>query len=80
MALSLLGDLDQLISYMSYAELMDRLTVQMALLYMRYKRFEFDAKTAYQNPLIVPITYMTVCFLLLIIPLYQVSFYRSLQY
>lgn len=71
MALSLLGNLDQLISYMSYAELMDRLSVQFALIYMRYRKFEVP-KNAYVNPIFVPLSYMIVCFLLLAIPLYQV--------
>ncbi|KAI6190663.1 hypothetical protein M3Y97_00143000 [Aphelenchoides bicaudatus] len=37
-ALSFIGNLDQLISYMSYAELMDRLSVQFALIYMRLQK------------------------------------------
>lgn len=72
--ISFLGNLDDLISYMTYAELMDRLTVQLALLYMRYNHFQFEGKV-YVNPIFVPITYLTICFFLLAIPLYQAIIY-----
>jgi uncharacterized membrane protein len=55
---------------------MDRLSVQFALIYMRFKKFEVPSN-AYQNPIFVPFMYMTLCFILLAIPLYQVSFKDS---
>ncbi|KAI6215967.1 hypothetical protein M3Y94_00447200 [Aphelenchoides besseyi] len=68
--LSLLGNADQLISYMSYAELLDRLSVQFAFIFMRYKPFPRPVGI-YRNPIIVPIVYLLICILLLAIPLYQ---------
>ncbi|KAI6202328.1 hypothetical protein M3Y96_00936700 [Aphelenchoides besseyi] len=69
-ALSFLGNLDQLISYMSYAELLDRLFVQFAFLFMRYKQFPRPVGI-YQNPIIISVVYLLICILLLVIPLYQ---------
>jgi amino acid transporter len=70
--LSFLGNLDQLISYMTYAELMDRLIVQFALLYMRYNNFQFEGNL-YVNPIYVPLIYVIICVVLLAIPIYQVE-------
>ncbi|KAI6189217.1 hypothetical protein M3Y98_00438900 [Aphelenchoides besseyi] len=69
-ASSFLGNLDQLISYMSYAELLDRLFVQFAFLFMRYKQFPRPVGI-YQNPIIISVVYLLICILLLVIPLYQ---------
>ncbi|KAI6223770.1 CBN-AAT-7 protein [Aphelenchoides fujianensis] len=68
--LSFVGNLGELIAYMSYAELLDRLSVQFAFLFMRYKGFPHPP-SIYTNPLIIPVIFLVVCIALLLIPLYQ---------
>lgn len=61
-----------LIPYFAYAELLDRITVLTAFLFMRYKKVQFADK-AYQNPLIVLLAYYVVVLALLVIPVISVS-------
>ncbi|KAI6196664.1 hypothetical protein M3Y94_01135900 [Aphelenchoides besseyi] len=70
MGISFLGDLDQLVSYMSFAMWCQRLLVQFALIYMRFqpKRFPYP-KDAFVVPLVMPFLFICVCLGLLIVPL-----------
>ncbi|KAI6178852.1 hypothetical protein M3Y98_00546600 [Aphelenchoides besseyi] len=68
--ISFLGDLDQLLSYMSFAMWCQRLLVQFALIYMRFQpeRFPYP-KDAFVVPLVLPFLFICVCLGLLVVPL-----------
>ncbi|KAI1727316.1 amino acid permease domain-containing protein [Ditylenchus destructor] len=66
-SLSFLGDLDQLISYMSFAMWMQRTCSQVALLYMRFNDWPFP-KDAFRTPIILPIIFLMISISLLVIP------------
>ncbi|KAE9547067.1 hypothetical protein FO519_009721, partial [Halicephalobus sp. NKZ332] len=65
---SFLGDLENLLNYATSAIWMQRTLVQLALLYMRYKKFPFP-KDAYRNPIIIPILFLAICIALMVIPI-----------
>ncbi|KAE9547207.1 hypothetical protein FO519_009581, partial [Halicephalobus sp. NKZ332] len=75
--ISFLGDLESLLDYATCAIWMQRTLVQLALLYMRYKKFPFP-KDAYRNPIIIPILFLCICVSLLVILIknnYKVGIY-----
>ncbi|KAI6242989.1 Amino Acid Transporter [Aphelenchoides fujianensis] len=79
--LSFLGNLDQLLVYMSFAMWSQRLIVQMALLWMRYRGFSYP-KDAFVVPIVLPVVFLGVCVALLVIPIvqdYRVALYAGLM-
>uniref|UniRef100_A0A7E4WC20 Amino acid transporter n=1 Tax=Panagrellus redivivus TaxID=6233 RepID=A0A7E4WC20_PANRE len=65
--ISFIGNLDHILSYMTFAIWMQRTVVQVALVYMRWKKFPVP-DDAFQNPIFVPITFFCICIALLVIP------------
>uniref|UniRef100_A0AC34QNE7 Uncharacterized protein n=1 Tax=Panagrolaimus sp. JU765 TaxID=591449 RepID=A0AC34QNE7_9BILA len=66
-AISFLGNLEHLLNYATYAIWMQRTMVQIALIYMRFKRFPFPSD-AFRNPIFIPIIFLAICVALLVIP------------
>uniref|UniRef100_A0AC35FYM9 Amino acid transporter n=1 Tax=Panagrolaimus sp. PS1159 TaxID=55785 RepID=A0AC35FYM9_9BILA len=75
--ISFIGNLEQVLNYMTYAVWMQRTVVQMALIYMRFKHFPVP-KDAFINPIFIPFIFLFICISLLVIPVkdeYQVGIY-----
>uniref|UniRef100_A0AC34GRL1 Amino acid permease n=1 Tax=Panagrolaimus sp. ES5 TaxID=591445 RepID=A0AC34GRL1_9BILA len=70
--ISFIGNLEQLLNYMTYAIWMQRTVVQVALIYMRYKKFPVP-KDSIQNPIFIPILFLCICIALLVIPVKNAS-------
>lgn len=70
---SFLGNLDQLLSYMTFAMWMQRTIVQIALIWMRFRGWTFP-KDAFRTPIIVPLVFFCICIVLLVLPVRDVSF------
>ncbi|KAH7697712.1 Protein AAT-7, partial [Aphelenchoides avenae] len=74
---SFLGNLDQLLSYMTFAMWMQRTIVQIALIWMRLRGWTFP-KDAFRTPIIVPLVFFCICIMLLVLPVkddYHVAIY-----
>ncbi|CAD5212225.1 unnamed protein product [Bursaphelenchus okinawaensis] len=72
--LSFVNNLSSLMSYMSFAELLDRFIVLSSFLYMRYKGTKF-AEGAYHNHVGVVLLYFGICGALLTLPIYRVRLF-----
>lgn len=70
MALSFIGSLDDILCYMTFAMWTQRFIVQIALIWMRYRKFPYP-KDAFTVPIFVPIIFLFVCLALLVIPVVQ---------
>ncbi|CAD5216351.1 unnamed protein product [Bursaphelenchus xylophilus] len=70
--LSFVSELSTLISYMSFAEVLDRFIVLSAFLYMRYHQFKF-AEDAFRNPILIIVIYLAICGGLICLPIYRVG-------
>ncbi|EGT38738.1 CBN-AAT-7 protein [Caenorhabditis brenneri] len=68
--LSFIGNLDQLISYMSFALWSQRTCTQAGFIYFKLKG-NLKAKDSFEVPIFVPIIFFLICIALLVIPITQ---------
>ena len=69
--LSFIGNLDQLISYMSFALWSQRTCTQAGFIYFKL-RGTLKSKNSFEVPIFVPIVFFIICIALLVIPITQV--------
>ncbi|CAJ0586946.1 unnamed protein product, partial [Mesorhabditis spiculigera] len=70
---SFIGDLDSLISYMTFAMWMQRTMTQIAFIYMRFsgRLPRKPTSNIFRVPILVPIIFLILCVALLVIPVVQ---------
>ncbi|CAD5216349.1 unnamed protein product [Bursaphelenchus xylophilus] len=68
--ISFIGDLEHLLGIMTFAMWTQRAIVQICLLWMRYKRFEYP-KDAFVTPIFMPILFFGISIALLVAPVVE---------
>jgi amino acid transporter len=68
--LTFIGSLEQILCYLTFAMWTQRFTVQIALMWMRYRRFPYP-KDAFIVPIVLPAIFSVVCLALVVIPVVQ---------